>query len=81
MIAPGLLPVPATGGGAIETLMTSLAKENEEFDSAEMTVISPYEEKAHLDSSGYKNTRFIYISVRLAFLAKHSIRFHVQSIG
>ena len=62
LIAPGLLPVPATGGGAIETLMTSLAKENEEFDSAEMTVISPYEEKAHLDSSGYKNTRFIYIS-------------------
>lgn len=62
LITPGLLPVPATGGGAIETLMTSLAKENEEFNSVEMTVISPYEEKAYLNSSGYKNTRFIYIS-------------------
>ena len=29
LIAPGLLPVPATQGGAIETLMTSLADENE----------------------------------------------------
>lgn len=62
LIVPGLLPVPATAGGAIETLMTSLAKENEEFDSVEMTIVSPYEENAHHDSSRYRNTRFIYIS-------------------
>ena len=61
LVAPGFLPVPATGGGAIETLMTSLAKENEKINSAKMTIISPYEEKAHSYSTQYGNTRFVYI--------------------
>ena len=41
LIAPGLLPVPATQGGAIETLMTSLADENERQQRLDLTVVTP----------------------------------------
>ena len=61
LIVPGLLPVPATQGGAIETLMTSLVRENEASHAIEAVVVSPYDEQAYRDSSQYRHTRFVFV--------------------
>ena len=46
MIAPGLLPVPATQGGAIETLMTSIVNQNELYKELDLTVVTTFDDES-----------------------------------
>lgn len=60
-ISPGILPVPNTLGGAIETLLTNIITENEYHNKANITIISSYENGAYKISKSYKNTSIKYI--------------------
>lgn len=62
LIAPGLLPVPATQGGAIETLITNLIQENERHGELALTVVTSYDSKALTLAHSIHNTKFIWIS-------------------
>ncbi len=61
LIMPNVFPVPATKGGATETLMTNLLKENEKEGKIDFTCVSVYEENAERLSKQYQHTKFIYI--------------------
>ncbi len=56
-----MLPCPSVKGGAIETLLTNLAKENEKNPKVELHIILKYDRKAVRESRKYKNTDFIFI--------------------
>ena len=60
LIAPASLPIPATKGGAIETLVQHLIKENEKKHMIDFTVISPYEENAYVSAKEYSYTCFLW---------------------
>lgn len=62
LIAPGLLLVPATQGGAIETLMTSLIEENEKHGLLDLTVVAPYDDESRRRAERLRHTRFIMVS-------------------
>lgn len=54
------LPVPAVKGGAIETLVEIICKENEIYGELEIDVYSIYDDEAIETAKSYKNTEFIY---------------------
>ena len=60
LIHPDLLPIPAVGGGAIETLITNLLDENEKQQRVEFFVISKYDEKA--EKIKYSFSKIFYFS-------------------
>lgn len=53
-------PIPATLGGATQTMITHLIDENESNSMMELTVFSYYEDEAFKQSTNYKHTNFIY---------------------
>ena len=61
MVTPGRLPVPAVGGGAVETLTELLLKYNEQYHLADITVLSLYEKQAFEKSKEYKNSNFLFL--------------------
>ena len=61
IVAPGVFPVPATIGGAIEQSLNLLIDQNEIFKKLEITIISTYESKAYGLSGKYKFTKFLWI--------------------
>ena len=61
IIVPGIFPVPATMGGAIEQTLNSLIDKNEEFKKLEITVISTFEKEANDLSRKYNFTKFLWI--------------------
>ena len=63
LIMPNVFPVPATKGGATETLMTNLLKENEKEGKIDFACVSVYEENAEKLSKQYQYTKFIYINI------------------
>lgn len=55
-------PVPAVKGGAVETLVDLLIKNNENYCSPiDITVYSKYDKKAEMSSKEIKNTNFKFI--------------------
>ena len=56
LFCPNGLPVPATLGGATETLLTTLVSENEILNKYKFVVYAVYEKNAEILSSKYKNT-------------------------
>ena len=54
-------PVPAAKGGAVQTLIENLIKENEFHDSLELSIASIYNKDAFNKSLLYKKTNFIYV--------------------
>lgn len=58
LISASNLPLPATRGGATETMMTHLLNENEISKKIHITVFSYYEQKAYVASKEYKNASF-----------------------
>lgn len=54
------LPVPAVKGGAIETLVEIICKENEIYRELDIDVYSIYDNEAIESSKSYKNSKFIY---------------------
>lgn len=78
LIAPGLLPVPASQGGAIETLMTSLIEENERYGELDLTVVTTFDTESRILARNIRKTRFIWIPTaglveRAAFKIRHAI--------
>lgn len=61
IVTPCLLPVPATKGGAVLTLVESIIKQNEVYKKMDLSVISSYDEKAEIKSKEYKQTNFIFL--------------------
>lgn len=61
LIVSNLFPIPATKGGAVETLVHNLLDENEIHQQVHFTCVSIFEEKAYELSKNYCYTDFIYI--------------------
>jgi glycosyltransferase involved in cell wall biosynthesis len=55
------LPVPATKGGAIETLISGLLDMNEKKQLIDITVFTPYDKQARILSKKYVKTQFVWI--------------------
>lgn len=60
LISPGRLPIPATGGGAIEQLITHLINQNEQCDGVHFAVTSIGDEAAR--ASTYDHSTVYYFS-------------------
>ncbi len=70
IIIPNEYPVPAVRGGAVEGLVEQLLDQNEVHNKLDITVFSPYDEKAEAEAKKYKNSKVIYI--RKKFIDKLS---------
>ena len=67
IVSAGVLPVPAVKGGAVESLIDFIIKENELEDKIKITVFSIYNENAFQRSKSYKNCTFEYIRINKIF--------------
>lgn len=65
IIAPGILPIPATKGGAVETGIEQLIKENELHNGNKFEVFSCFDEEAKKEAKKIKNTDFIFYKFKL----------------
>lgn len=54
------LPIPAIKGGAVETLIENIVKENENLKKIDLYIISIYDKEASLQSNKYKYSKFVY---------------------
>ncbi len=74
-VMPWFLPMPPVHGGAVETLVDALLRQNERAGKYQITVFSKSDEPARAAWADYRLTRFIPIAVpawenRLAGLAR-----------
>ena len=67
LFSPGILPIPAVKGGAIETLLELLIEQNEIEKKVRFLVVSVHDEEAEERSKKYQQTDFIYIKRNLIF--------------
>lgn len=70
IVAPALLPIPPTKGGAVEHLVNHFIEENEKYQKLELTIVTPFEKKAFEIAKKYKNTNFLWFKPREGFAAK-----------
>jgi len=80
IILPKGLPVPATLGGAIESLMTDIADNNEKYKKLNLTIVSTYDEKAYTLSQGYKYSKFIYIDSHTSEYKSKAIKVRIANL-
>lgn len=74
MIMGGVMPVPAVCGGAIETLVTNIAKRYSKEDGFELTICSVYHPKAVIEAQKYPDVRFVWTHTRQQkYLFLHAI--------
>lgn len=74
VIMGGVMPVPAACGGAIETLVTSIAKKYSPEDGYELTICSVFDSKAVEEAANYPNVRFVWTHTRrLNYLFLHAL--------
>lgn len=74
VIMGGVLPVPAVCGGAIETLVTSIAKKYSPEDGYELTICSVFHPKAVKEAANYPDVRFVWTHTRqLKYLFLHAL--------
>lgn len=64
-ILPNAFPVPAVKGGAVETLVESLIRENEKEKLVDITCVCIYDEEAYIKSKKYPNCKFIFIKKKM----------------
>ena len=62
-LTTGILPVPATSGGAVEGLVEQLLQSNESSCQCDFKVISIWTEEAEKASKLYSHTDFIFLHV------------------
>ena len=62
------LPVPAVKGGAIETLVEIICKENEVYKKLDIDVYSIYDEEAIVESKKYEKSNFIYLCKNKSYM-------------
>lgn len=75
IVSPGRLPVPASRGGAVETLIDLLLEYNERYARHEIYVVSVWDREAEFMSRSYKHTKFLYIKQNrlTTFVSEHHI--------
>lgn len=61
LIPPPALPVPATRGGAVETLLTHLIEENEQQQCMELVCISVPDREAEIRAQSYHHAHIYYL--------------------
>ena len=61
ILCPSILPVPAVRGGAIETIIDGLVRENERDPKMHFTVFSEFDDLAKQESRSFKYTDFVYV--------------------
>lgn len=62
IVTTGLLPVPATKGGAVENLIELFLEENERQQKMDVYVFSSYDQKAeYIANERYRHTKFVFI--------------------
>ena len=62
LVPPPDLPVPAVQGGAVETLLTHLIRENERRGELDLLCASVPDEAARRAAEGLRHTRMLYIA-------------------
>lgn len=80
LILPDVFPVPAIGGGAVETLVTNLIETNKADRNIQITVCSIYDDKAlHLveENREYENVRFYWTHPQKTFYKARHFLFRV----
>lgn len=70
-------PIPATCGGATQTMMTHLIDVNEELKENEFFIFSYFEKDAYIESKKYKRSKFFYYTPRKYFDAVFSFSFRL----
>lgn len=81
IVTPGIAPVPATKGGAVESLIEHILNENELREELDIDLYSIYEKNAEEVSKKYNKTNFIF--VKPSFFSKvldNIIYFFVKNI-
>ena len=78
VITPGVLPVPATKGGAVEKLIEEYINFNEKFNEVNFTVYSVKSDAN--ENLNYKNTEFRYIDDdKLIYKVEKAIRWGINN--
>lgn len=80
LISPGILPVPAIKGGAIETLIDILVEQNEKYNQIDLVIYSIYDKQAYNKSKDYKYTSFVFIKRNLLISIFESIASRIARI-
>lgn len=81
VIMGGVMPVPAVCGGAIETLVTSIAKKYSSKDGFQLTICSVYHPEAVKAASQYPDVRFFWTHTRnIKYMFMHAIFIGVRMI-
>lgn len=79
IITNGTLPVPATKGGAVETLLQTFIDINEIFNDFQLIVFTVSHNKAITFSKSYRNTKFVFIDTELvSFKLGRIFRFFIN---
>lgn len=74
IIMGGVMPVPAVCGGAIETLITSIAKQYSAKDGFALTICSVYHPEAEKIAKQYPEVRFFWTHTRTPWnLLRHAV--------
>lgn len=74
IIMGGVMPVPAVCGGAIETLVTSIAKKYKMEDGFELTICSVYHPDAVKVAEQYPDVRFFWTHTRsVKYMFMHAL--------
>lgn len=81
IIMGGVMPVPAVCGGAIETLITSIAKKYSKEDGFRLTIFSVYHKEAVEAAKQYPDVRFIWTHTNTFWnLCKHAVFLPVREL-
>lgn len=62
LVPPPVLPVPAVQGGAVETLLTHLIRENEKQGQLDLLCASVTDDAARRAAEGWQHTKMLYIN-------------------
>lgn len=66
IVSPAGLPIPATKGGAVETLMETLINLNEKEKLFSFLVLTPFEKEAYKAVNKYKCTNFKFFAYKIS---------------
>lgn len=81
VIMGGVMPVPAVCGGAIETLVASIAKNYSPEDGFELTICSVYHPEAVKAAKKYPDVRFVWTHTNTFWnLSKHAVFMAVRAL-
>ena len=81
IIMGGVMPVPAVCGGAIETLITSVAKKYSKGNGFRLTIFSVYHKDAVEAAKKYPEVRFVWTHTNTFWnLAKHAVFLVVREL-